>query len=79
VTLVATHRMRPEEAQGSRSAKTVWSVKGDVSFDPAPGGEYFVAGELKDEGSSVWIADLATGRRVTDLVSGAPARSSKER
>ena len=68
VTLVASHRVTPEEAAASRSGKTAWYVEGDVNFDPTPGGRYFVAGELKETGSSVWIADLQTGLRVSEIV-----------
>ena len=46
-----------------------YSVSGTVDFEPKPGGHYTVKGELRAEGSSVWLEDDATGEIVTPKVS----------
>jgi hypothetical protein len=45
-------------------------VDGVVDFNPTPEGIYVVKGELKKEGSSVWIEDVKTGQIVTEKVVG---------
>ncbi|MDQ2733534.1 MAG: hypothetical protein M3Y55_00775 [Pseudomonadota bacterium] len=72
LTLVAKHlHAAPNEAARLKGEHIYWHVQGDVMLDPAPGGQYFVAGELKKEGSSVWIADWTTGQRVSRVVTDA--------
>lgn len=69
LTLIATHiRATPGQEAASRAAGTFLRVEGDVTLHPVADGTYFVAGELKRAGSSVWIADLKTGRRVSEVV-----------
>jgi hypothetical protein len=63
LTLVGTLlASSPSREDALRREGEFLRIEGDVSFTPAPGGAYFVAGELKKSGSSVWIADLATGQ-----------------
>jgi hypothetical protein len=54
----------------SRAGGTFHSVQGTVDFTPAPGGDYVVKGELKKDGSSVWLEERATGTPVTSIVRG---------
>ncbi len=83
LTLVAKHlHALPSEAAPNKREYTDWQVQGEVVFDPARGGEYFVAGELKKDGSSVWVADWKTGQRVSSVVTnatgdGAPTAGGK--
>jgi hypothetical protein len=60
----------PIHAIFSQMAGTFFSVEGIVDFTPLPGGQYIVKGELKREGSSVWIEDSTTGKVVTTKVTG---------
>ena len=67
--LVATHITgAPIHALFSHAAGTFFSVDGVVDFTPLAGGKYVVKGELKKEGSSVWIEDETTGRVVTEKI-----------
>ncbi len=69
LTLMGTHHTgAPIHALMSQLAGTYFSVEGDVNFTPEPGKKYVVKGELKKIGSSVWIEDAETGRRVTRKV-----------
>jgi len=52
----------------SQAAGTFFSVEGIVDFVPVSGKRYVVAGELKREGSSVWVADAETSQPVTESV-----------
>jgi hypothetical protein len=64
--LVGTHvTAAPIHEIASRAAGTFFSVEGEVSFTPVEGGDYVVKGELKKEGSSVWLADAKTQEPVT--------------
>ena len=73
LTLAGTHlTATASREQSLRRQGGFLQVQGDVIFTPAPGGSYFVAGELKKSGSSLWIADLATGRRVSDRIEPSP-------
>ena len=45
-----------------------FSVEGEVEFSPADGSTYVVRGELKKEGSSVWIEESETKQRVAEVV-----------
>ena len=58
----------PIHARFSQAAGTFFSVEGTVEFTPSPGGYYEVKGELKKEGSSVWIEDARTDERVTEKI-----------
>lgn len=58
----------PIQAIFSQVAGTFFSVEGVVDFTPAPGGSYVVKGELKKQGSSVWIEDANTNQPVTQKV-----------
>jgi hypothetical protein len=69
LTLLGTHRTgAPIHEIASRAAGTFFSVEGDVQFSPVAGGRYVVTGELRKEGSSVWLEDAATGQVVTEKV-----------
>jgi hypothetical protein len=60
----------PIHAIFSQAAGTFFSVEGTVEFTPSPGGYYEVKGELKKEGSSVWIEDSRTNQPVTQKITG---------
>lgn len=67
--LVGTHKTgAPIQSMLGMAAGTFFSVTGVVDFTPTAGGSYVVKGELKKEGSSIWIEDAATGRPVTEKV-----------
>ena len=69
VVLRASHITgAPIQALFSQAAGTFWSVEGPVDFTPQADGRYVVRGELKKEGSSVWIEDARTNQPVTDKV-----------
>jgi hypothetical protein len=69
LTLRGTHRAgAPILEIASRADGTFFSVEGDVQFTPVAGGRYVVKGELRKEGSSVWLEDAATGKVVTEKV-----------
>jgi hypothetical protein len=71
VKIKASHTTgAPIQAIFSQVAGSFFSVEGVVAFNPSPDGRYIVKGELKKEGSSVWIEDATTYQRVTDKVSG---------
>lgn len=59
----------PILAMSSKMAGTFFSVEGTVDFVPQPGVVYVVKGELKKESSSVWVEDVATGKRASSVVS----------
>ena len=66
VTLRASHTTgAPIHAMAMQLAGTYYSVEGVVDFDPKALGRYTVKGELRKEGSSVWIEDVTTGQVVT--------------
>jgi hypothetical protein len=66
VTLRASHATgAPIHAIAMQMAGTYYSVEGVVDFEPKASGRYAVKGELKKEGSSVWIEDVTTGQPVT--------------
>lgn len=66
VKLVGTHVTgAPIHEIFSRAKGTFFHVEGEVAFTPVPGGEYVVMGELKENGSSVWIEDTKTHQAVT--------------
>jgi hypothetical protein len=55
----------------SQAVGTFYSVEGVVDFSPLPNKVYFVRGELKEQGSSVWITEEDTGGvPVTEKVFG---------
>lgn len=67
--LVGTHVTgAPIHEIVSRTAGTFFSVEGEVTFTPEPGGSYFVTGKLQKKGSAVWIADEKTEKPVSDIV-----------
>lgn len=69
VKLVATHTTAaPIHEMFLRSTGKFLSVEGTVDFNPAPGGSYIVRGELKKEGSWVWIEDSNTREPATEKV-----------
>lgn len=69
VKLVATHTTEaPIHEFASRVAGTFFSVEGEVEFNPSADGTYVVRGDLKKEGSSVWIEDAQTHERVAEVV-----------
>ena len=58
----------PIHALFSQARGTFYSVDGVVDFSPKPNGRYVVTGELKEDGSSVWIEDAETKQAVTEKV-----------
>jgi hypothetical protein len=69
VKLLATHSTgAPIHAMFSQAIGTFFTVEGIVEFNPQPNGKYIVKGELKKEGSSVWIEDASTNQAVTEKV-----------
>jgi hypothetical protein len=46
-----------------------YRVSGDVRFEPKPNGKYVVKGQLGPAGSTVWLVDEVTGRKVSAEVS----------
>ncbi len=68
--LVGTHvTAAPIHELASRAIGEFWSVEGDIDFIPEAGKVYEVRGELKKAGSSVWIADQATGEPASEKIS----------
>jgi hypothetical protein len=72
VKIKATHVTgAPIHALLSEAAGTFFSVEGVVDFTPEPGKKYFVWGELKAHGSSVWISEEGTNRApATEKITG---------
>lgn len=69
VKLLASHTTgAPIQTLFSQVAGTFFSVEGTVDFNPQPNGSYVVKGELKNEGSAVWIEDANTNQPVTEKV-----------
>lgn len=69
VKLIGTHQTAaPIHEIASRAAGTFFSVEGVVDFTPTANGSYVVKGELKKDGSSVWIEDASTNQPVTEKV-----------
>lgn len=69
VTIKASHTTAaPIHAIASQMAGTFFSVEGVVDFDPKPNTKYVVRGELKKEGSAVWIEDVMSGQVVTQKI-----------
>lgn len=69
VKLVASHATAaPIQAMASQMAGTWYSTEGIVDFKPEPDGQYVVRGELKKQGSTVWIEDTKTRQAVTPKV-----------
>lgn len=69
ITLKGSHTTAaPIHAIASKMAGTYYSVEGTVNFEPKPNGKYIVKGELKKEGSSVWVEDIATGQLATEKI-----------
>lgn len=67
--LVGTHQTgAPIQSLIGMAAGTFFSVTCVVDFTPTAGISYVVKGELKKEGSSIWIEDATTGRPVTEKV-----------
>jgi hypothetical protein len=58
----------PIQAIFGQLAGDFYSVEGVVDFTAKPNGKYVVKGELKKEGSSVWIEDSDTGQPATKRV-----------
>ena len=70
-TLKASHETgAPIHAIADKIAGTFFSVEGTVDFTPKANGHYVVRGELKKEGSSVWIEDADTGLPITGKITG---------
>lgn len=73
VGLIGTHTTAaPIHEIASRAAGTFFSFEGIVDFAPRADRSYVVKGELKAQGSSVWIEDSLTGEVVTRKVDGKP-------
>jgi hypothetical protein len=69
VKLVGTHRTgAPIHELFSRAAGTFFHVEGEVAFTPKPDGNYVVRGELKENGSEIWIEDAWTHELVTEKI-----------
>jgi hypothetical protein len=45
-----------------------YRASGEISFEPKPNDRFVVKGHLGPDGSSVWIPDEVTGRRVSEVV-----------
>ncbi|RZI44172.1 hypothetical protein EGT07_01715 [Herbaspirillum sp. HC18] len=58
----------PIHAIASKANGTYFTVEGVVSFTPKADTRYRVKGELKREGSSVWIEEESSGQIVTEKV-----------
>lgn len=58
----------PIQAMFSQAAGTFFSVEGVVEFTPKADARYIVRGELRKEGSTVWIEDAQTNQPVTEKV-----------
>jgi hypothetical protein len=72
VKLIGTHQTgAPIQEIVSRMAGNFFSVEGVVDFDPTPGGDYEVRGELSKDASTVWIEDARTHLPVTNKVTTA--------
>lgn len=56
----------PIQQMAMQAAGTFYSVEGVVDFKPEAGRKYIVRGELKKEGSSVWVEDVVSGQVVTE-------------
>lgn len=69
VKLVGTHITgAPIHEIFSRASGNFFSVEGEVAFTPVPNGTYAVKGELKENGSTVWIEDTKTSQPATEKV-----------
>jgi hypothetical protein len=53
---------------------TVYELKGDVVFSPQPDASYVIKGELQEEGSSVWIENVASGEVVRKIEVEGPSK-----
>lgn len=62
----ATQYASPLVALSQPSCRTV----GEVAFTPQDGRRYAVSGRIAAEACEVWIADAASGRAVTEKISG---------
>ena len=58
----------PIQAMAMQLGGTYYEVGGTIDFTPQSGVFYIVRGELKKEGSSIWIEDTATGQPVTEKI-----------
>ena len=69
IKLVGSHATAaPIHSLFSRAAGTFLSVEGIVSFTPKPNGRYVIKGELKENGSSIWIEDAETREKITEVI-----------
>jgi hypothetical protein len=62
----------PIHALFSQLAGSFHSVDAEIDFTPEAGRVYVVRGELKQEGSSVWIEDEQSRQPVTPKLTGKP-------
>jgi len=62
----------PIQQMAMQLAGTFYSVEGVVDLKPRAGGKYVVRGELKKEGSTVWIEDVESGQPVTEKLTSKP-------
>jgi hypothetical protein len=70
VTIRGTHATgAPIQAFFGMATGSYLSIEGVVEFQPEADGLYVVKGELRKEGSSVWIEDLKTNTVVTPKIS----------
>lgn len=60
----------PIHALFSQAAGSFFSVEGEIDFTPEAGGQYVVRGELRKEGSSVWVEDTRSKQPVTQKIIG---------
>ena len=52
-------------------------LEGDVVFRPKAGGAYVVTGQLERKGSSMWIEEHVSGRRVSSVVTDQDKRETR--
>jgi len=65
--LIATHITgAPIHEMAARAGGTYFETSREISFTPAPNGEYRVAGRLQGQGFELWIEDLKTKGRVAE-------------
>lgn len=69
--LVGSHVVAaPIHEIASRAAGTFFEVEGVIDFTPQPGATYLVRGDLKKQGSSVWLEQVGVDGPVTSKIVG---------
>jgi hypothetical protein len=69
--LIGSHVVAaPIHEIASRAAGTFFEVEGVIEFTPQPGATYLVRGDLKKQGSSVWLEQVGVDGPVTPKIVG---------